>query len=40
MVHADPLLVHYVRHIKLTADDQKAKMRKAAVPLLAAQVRH
>lgn len=38
VVNGDPELLQYVRNIKLSAEDQKAKMRNLAAPVFAAQV--
>lgn len=38
MVHADPELQQYFRHVKMTAEDTKAKMRNVAAPIFAQQV--
>jgi hypothetical protein len=39
VVNADPELRQYVRNVKMSAEDQKARMRTMAAPIFAAQVR-
>jgi hypothetical protein len=39
VVNADPELRQYVRNVKMSAEDQKARMRTVAAPIFAAQVR-
>jgi hypothetical protein len=38
VVNADPELRQYVRNVKMSAEDQKARMRTVAAPIFAAQV--
>ena len=39
IVNADPELQQYVRNVKMSAEDMKAKMRNVAAGIFAAQVR-
>ena len=39
-MNADPELQQYVRNVKMSVEDQKAKMRSVARGIFAAQVRH